>query len=198
MYTALFHPLSPDASGETVVSAEGCVTTVDSDGKTTIRIDEPILDERSAYPFGGKKEAPSSIDNDAESCVFVLSPALSEVLVYTGKDAASPPNTRPNPYRRALLQCLEVPHHMSDFRKLAVNTVDSALSLFDGRFLAETLLGNDVAHLIRKSDANGLPKCTSEVVSALCGSLVNGTPGAFGEYLSISLELFAMPMGNPL
>ena len=176
LYTALFHPLSPDASGETVISAEGCVTTVDENGKRDIRVDRPVSknsDEREAYPFGGQETASSAIDHEVESCVFVLSPALSEVLSFVGgKDGGSLSNMRPNPYRRALLQCLEVPHHMSDFRKLSVNTVDAALSTFDGEFLATTLLGR-----------NGLEhaKLMNEVIYPLSASLVNGKPGPFGK-----------------
>jgi len=177
MYTALFHPLSPDASGETVISAEGCVKTISKSGKKEIRIDLPSKagDEREAYPFGGEETASSAIDHDVESCVFVLSPALSEVLKNTGgKDGRSLSNIRPNPYRRALMQCLEVPYHMADFRKLSVNTVDSALSLFGGEFLAESLLGiNEPEH----------PKLLKEVIFPLAASLVNGKPGPFGKLL---------------
>jgi hypothetical protein len=182
LYTALFHPLSPDVSGETVISAEGSVTRVDSEGKKCIRIDEPIVkgaDERSTYPFGKKVEASSATDDDAECCVFVLSPALAEVLKYSSK-GKRPGKTRPNPYRRALLQCLEVPHHMSDFRKLSVMTVDAALSLFNGNFLDDTLLGNDLDGDAELDKETGLPRYTVDVVSALCESLVNGRNGPFG------------------
>ena len=182
LYTALFNPLAPNASGETVISAEGCVTTT-IDGKTTIRIDKPIAKksgERETYPFGGKEneKASSSFNPDVESCVFVLSPALAEVLQLSGGMNGSLANTRPNPYRRALLQCLEVPHHMSDFRKLAVHTFDAGISLFDGEFLVETLLGKDSASFGGDVES----KLMKEVVTSLCASLVNGKPGPFGEF----------------
>lgn len=182
LYTALFHPLSPAATGETVISAEGCVTGVDEQGNKGIRIDGPACkdgDERTSYPFGGKEQVSSAIDHDAESCVFVLSPALDAVLKLAPgtKDAASLSTTRPNPYRRAMLQMLEVPHHMSDFRKLSFNTLDSAVSLFDGDFLVDTLLGKGISD---RSNSDST-KYMNEVVSALCEGLVNGKPGPFGE-----------------
>lgn len=179
LYTALFHPLSPDASGETVISAEGCVTTIDDTGKKDIRIDKPLSkkdNERKVYPFGGQETVSSEIDHEAESCVFIFAPALSEVLSFVdSKESAPLSNTRPNPYRKALLQCLEVPHHMSDFRKLAVNTIDAALSLFDGQFVSNTLLG---------SDGPEHSNLMQEVIYPLSASLVNGKPGPFGEFNS--------------
>lgn len=188
LYTALFHPLSPDTSGETVINSEGSVTSVDDDNKKTIRLDDPSLkglDERLVYPFGGKVEASSAIDTEVESCVYVLAPALASVLKNPGQG-----KTRPNPYRRALLQCLEVPHHMADFRKLSVMTIDAALSLFNGHFLAETLLGNELAAEAEVDKEWGLPRYTVEVVSALCESLVNGRNGPFGTF--ILLFFFAL------
>lgn len=185
LYTALFHPLSPDASGETVISAEGCVTQVNGSGKRSIRVDEPHSkgsDERRSYPFGGKEQVFSDIDSDDESCVFVLSPALADVLLFGGntKNGLAPSNTRLNPYRRAILQCLEAPHHMSDFRKLSVNTVDAAISCFDGKFLGDTLFGKELAK--PGSSSYDRRNCMNEVVSALCEGLVNGKPGPFGTW----------------
>lgn len=182
LFCALFHPLSPDSSGETVISAEGCVTRLDENGNKVIRVDDPSSksnSERISYPFGGKEQAPSLIDHEAaENCVFVLSPALAEVLKVGGGDYQPPPtNTRKNPYRRAILQMLEVPHHMSDFRKLSFHTVDAAVSNFDGTFIVDTLLGRGV--LSSKAD---LADCLQEVVAALCEGLVNGVPGPFGTW----------------
>ena len=181
LYTALFHPLSPDSSGETVIGAEGCVTRVNDDGKKEIRVDSPLdkdEDERLSYPFGGKEQASFAIDHDAESCVFVLSPALAEVLKLTSgtKNQAHFSKLRPNPYRRAILQMLEVPHHMSDFRKLSFHAVDAAVSVFNGEFLAATLFGKDIGGSEVEST-----KYTKEVVDALCEGLVNGKPGPFGK-----------------
>lgn len=177
LYTALFHPLSPAAAGETVISAEGCVITIDENGKKDIRIDELFNkkgQEREAYPFGGQETESSQIDHNlAESCVFVLSPALAEVLSFTGGTDDTLSNTRANPYRKAILQLLEVPHHMSDLRKLSVCTVDAAISKFSGEFLASTLLGiNGTEHT----------KLMNEVVFPLSASLVNGKPGPFGTW----------------
>jgi hypothetical protein len=184
IYTALFHPLSPDASGETVISAEGCVTQVDENGNKVVRVDGSTYkdsDERTTYPFGGIEQASSAIDHHNESCVFVLSPALAEVLKCApGTVSTSPPaHTRKNPYRRALLQMLEVPHHMSDFRKLSFHTVDAAISVFDGKFLVDTLLGNVISE---PASTNYL----KEVVAALCEGLVNGVPGPFGKFVVLA------------
>lgn len=93
------------------------------------------------------------------------------------------------------LTFFKVPHHMSDFRKLSVMTVDAALSLFDGQFLTETLLGSDLADGAEVDKESGLLQYTAEVVAALCGSLLNGRNGPFGRSLCLVLvdifEFFA-------
>lgn len=193
LFTALFHSLSPDSTGETVVSAEGCVTTVNDNGTTAIRVDKETArscSERETYPFGGnanEKASPFIGRNAEERCVFVLAPSLSSLL-----EAGLAPvvNTRPNPYRRALFQFLEVPYHWSDFRRLTIGTVDAALSLFDGQFVAETLLGQDSTH------GTGDVTLLNEVVAPLCASLLNGRPGrsskgfcCIGSVMKIGLDV---------
>lgn len=159
LHTVLFHPLSPDSNSAPTVRSKLEVASVDRNGRNCIRLDEVnyprdelIPNERATYAFGttltNRRASSRSIDPDAEgekeACVFVLAPALAEVLEYRGQDMALVARARPNPYRRALLKCLTVPEDMSDIRELAVCTFDSVLSIFDGNFNATILYGTDL------------------------------------------------------
>jgi len=168
LYTSLFHPLSPDSSSvPTVRSTLEVATRVGVKGRMVIRLDEPTFNEnpipnhRDTYAFGttpgnrrlSKMKAPSlEALEGTEACVFVLAPALAEVLEFGGDDVALITRTRPNPYRRAILQCLNVPDEMSDVRKLSVCTFDAALTIFDGKFASDILFGVDL-----KSFADDMP-----------------------------------------
>jgi len=159
LHTVLFHPLSPDSNSAPTVRSKLEVASVDNNGRNCIRLDEVnfprdelIPNERTTYAFGttltnrraSSRRIDPDADGDAEACVFVLAPALAEVLEYRGQDMALIARARPNPYRRALLKCLTVPEDMSDVRELAVCTFDSALSIFDGNFNAAILFGMDL------------------------------------------------------
>jgi len=155
LFTAIFHPLSPDATGETIIRAKADVACIGPDGKTTIRID--TVDENSAidsendratYTFGivtgqketlGRRESPIN-----DTCVFVLSPALSEILQFSGQDGDIVARSRHNPYRKAIFQCLTLNKEVSDLQALAVMAVYSAVSVFNEKFLADLLFGLDI------------------------------------------------------
>ena len=159
LFTAVFHPLSPDATGETMIRAKADVACMGNDGKATLRIDR--VDEsgkmitgndRETYIFGtvtGRKEISGSFGGSQESdyndaCVFVLSPALSEILQFTGQDGGLVARSRHNPYRKAIFQCFTLNKEVSDLQDLAVMAVDSAISVFDEKFLADLLFGLDI------------------------------------------------------
>jgi hypothetical protein len=156
LFTAVFHPLSPDASGETMIRAKADVACMGPDGKATIRIDR--VDEngvmasesdRTTYIFGtitGRKEISGRRDSQPinDTCVFVLSPALSEILEFSGQDGGIVARSRHNPYRKAIFQCFTLNKEVSDLQALAVTAVHSAVSVFNEKFLADLLFGLDI------------------------------------------------------
>ena len=160
LFTVLFHPLAPDSSSAPTVRSKLEVAEIDSKGRKSIRLDgayplgEPVPNERTTYDFGtdpaNRRRARSSdgtaqIGGDnTEACIFVLAPALAEILEFRGDDISLIARTRPNPYRQAFLKCLSVPDDMSDIREIAICTFDSALSSFQGDFGATVLFGTDL------------------------------------------------------
>ena len=159
LFTSVFHPLSPDASCETMIRAKADVACMGKNGKATLRIDRVdengkmiIGGDRETYLFGtitGRKEVSGrhseSEKNDLNNaCVFVLSPALSEILQFSGQDGGLVAKSRHNPYRKAIFQCFTINKEVSDLQDLAVMAVDSAISVFDEKFLADLLFGLDI------------------------------------------------------
>eukprot|EP00535_Pseudo-nitzschia_heimii_P004499 CAMPEP_0197174636 /NCGR_PEP_ID=MMETSP1423-20130617/1064_1 /TAXON_ID=476441 /ORGANISM="Pseudo-nitzschia heimii, Strain UNC1101" /LENGTH=1412 /DNA_ID=CAMNT_0042623579 /DNA_START=113 /DNA_END=4348 /DNA_ORIENTATION=- len=159
LFTSVFHPLSPTTSGETMIRAKADVACMGKNGKATLRIDRVdergkliIDDDRETYVFGtvtGRKEISGrnseSGKNDLnDACVFVLSPALSEILQFSGQDGGLVAKSRHNPYRKAIFQCFKLNKEVSDLQDLAVMAVDSAVSVFDEKFLADLLFGLDI------------------------------------------------------
>lgn len=158
LFTAVFHPLSPDAAGETMIRAKADVACIGPDGKATLRIDR--VDEngivkcdtdRSTYIFGtvtGRKEISGQRDRESnsETCVFVLAPALSEILEFKGDDGRIVARSRHNPYRKAIFQCFTLSKEISDLQALSVIAVDSAVSVpvFDEKYVADILFGLDL------------------------------------------------------
>lgn len=156
LFTAVLHPLSPGSTGETTIRASADVACKSSDGKLDIRID-PIDEngkvvlptDRSTYSFGkatGQKyrsNYPGVADDDS-TCVFVLAPALAEILEFKGDDGALIARTRHNPYRTAIFKCFALSSQLSDLKNVSALAVDSMVSPFDEKFLAEILFGLDL------------------------------------------------------
>jgi hypothetical protein len=155
LFTAVFHPLSPDASGDTMIRAKADVACMGVDGQAAIRID-PVNEnngkvicetDRSTYAFGtvtgSKSNAVASNDNMDDSCVFVLTPALMEILEFKGEDGGIITRSRHNPYRKAVFECFTLSKEVSDLAALAAIAVDTAVSVFDEKFLVDILLGLD-------------------------------------------------------
>lgn len=161
LFTVLFHPLSPDSSSAPTVRSKLEVAEIDSKGRKSIRLDvsyplgEPVPNERTTYDFGTDPAnrrrsrsldgpTPTTTGGENEACIFVLAPALAEILEFRGNDISLIARTRPNPYRQAFLKCLSVPDDMSDIREVAICTLDSALSSFQGDFGSTILFGLDL------------------------------------------------------
>jgi hypothetical protein len=163
LFTVLFHPLSPDSTSAPTVRSKLEVASADAKGRPSIRLDvvrpieKPSSNDRTTYDFGtdpaNRRRARSSsvfpVGGDHEACIFVLAPALAEVLEFRGEDLSLIARTRPNPYRRAVLKCLTVPDDMSDVRELAVCMFDAALLSFHGNFGSAILFGVDLKTLRR-------------------------------------------------
>lgn len=157
LLAALFHPLSPDATAETVIQARPDVACAGPNGSLTVRIDEAVPDptkligdeKRYSYLFGEVTGQRSRMldsrfqpAREDDICVFVLSPALAYVLEGKADNISTIVKTRRNPYRRSILRCLMgdgVSLHMKD---LALLTFDAATQKFDGKFLADLMFGS--------------------------------------------------------
>lgn len=157
LFTALFHPLSPDTTGETMIRAMADVACFSSNGEVAIRVDGTekktlgrAATDRATYVFGtvtGKKCRSGSSEysgDEGETCVFVLSPALAEVLEFRGDDAMVVARTRANPYRKAIFKCLTLCSQLSDLRPLSVLAVDAAVSVVDERLVSDIMFGLDL------------------------------------------------------
>jgi hypothetical protein len=161
LYTALLHPLSPDSASWPTLRSKLEVATVGENGQQCIRLDKQALcdDERSTYAFGttpgNRRVSRAKVDislvvDGGEACVFVLTPALAEVLEYDGNDPAFITRTRPNPYRHALVSFLKYP---LDVRELAVYVFDAAVTALEDKFLtSEIMFGTDL-----KTFADNIP-----------------------------------------
>lgn len=155
IYTALVHPLSPDSSGVPTLRSK-LVVAARRNGRQSVRLDifvPNISGDRTTYDFGtspgNRRELRAKVDlsmveDGGEACVFVLAPALAEVLEFDGSDMSLIARTRPNAYRAALLRCLNVPAELSDVRDLAICVLDAALTACDSRFAADVLFGTDM------------------------------------------------------
>lgn len=156
LLTALFHPLSPDASAETVIQARPDVACkTGPNGTLNVRVDEVVPDpsrligdeRRFSYSFGEVTGQRSRMDDSRQParediCVFVLSPALAYVLEGKAGKFTTIVKTRRNPYRRSILHCLMgdgVSRHM---KEMSLLTVDAAASKFDGKFLGNLIFGS--------------------------------------------------------
>jgi hypothetical protein len=160
LFTALLHPLSPDTTGVPTLRTSLEVSTATPHGRSAIRLDannSTMNDVRSTYDFGATpgnrrqsklhSQFSAARDGDVEACVFVLSPALAEVLEFSGDDISLIARTRPNPYRRAILEILEGPPSISSIRSLAVVAINAAAKRLDACLLSDIAFGRDLKAL---------------------------------------------------
>eukprot|EP00538_Stauroneis_constricta_P012825 CAMPEP_0119551252 /NCGR_PEP_ID=MMETSP1352-20130426/4548_1 /TAXON_ID=265584 /ORGANISM="Stauroneis constricta, Strain CCMP1120" /LENGTH=1377 /DNA_ID=CAMNT_0007597273 /DNA_START=1 /DNA_END=4130 /DNA_ORIENTATION=- len=163
LFCALFHPFSPDASGETMIRTKADVACVDARGKKSIRVDpivpntigssgRPSSLKQPTYLFGtatGQKvysstrsaKAKTKTETGDNVCTFVLAPALAEVLGSSGDDLAIIARSRQNPYRRAIFRCCTLSHELSDLKPLSILAIDAAVSALDEAFVVDMLQG---------------------------------------------------------
>jgi hypothetical protein len=156
LLTALLNPLAPDANSETIIQARPDVACAGPDGKLYVRVDElvpdPSLligDERQySYSFGEVTGQRSRMNDTSQSscgediCVFVLSPALAHLLEGKAGHLSTIVKTRPNPYRRSVLQCLVGSEVSLQMRELSMLTIDAAVAKFEGKFLGDLMFGS--------------------------------------------------------
>ena len=166
LFVALLHPLSPDSTSQTMIRAKADVACIGQDGNVTLRVDQlddngqiANLSDRSTYVFGavtGKRcsVGQANTAGNSDTCVFVLSPSLREILEYRGEkeNVALIARTRHNPYRKAIFNSLCLSRAISDLPALAVLALDSAVSVLSEDFVADILLGLDL-----KKFANDMP-----------------------------------------
>jgi len=121
------------------------------DDKICIKIDS-LLSLSEDYNFGScNKEGSDPINEGRDVCVFLLSPALANILRYD--EGGGRTLTRENPYRRIILDCIAGNDGMR-LQQLSVLAVDAAISaLSDGA--SDILFGTSFKHkeLGNKADA---------------------------------------------
>lgn len=152
LFTVLMHPLSPDPNP--AVSCKLEIAMIDLKGAPVIRLDHNFASQSNnniTYGFGRAKDQTPASDieiedekDNAEACIFVLAPALAEILERSDLDEITMSSYRPNPYRNALLKCLQAPDDMSDIRELAACSFDTVVSVFDETFIARIMYGCNV------------------------------------------------------
>lgn len=156
LLTALFHPLAPDASAETVIQARPDVACTGPHGTLSVRVDEVVPDpsrlisdeRRFSYSFGEVTGQRSRMNDsrqpspEEEICVFVLSPALAYVLEGKTGQFSTIVKTRHNPYRRCILRCMMGDGVSQHVKELSLLTVDAAASKFDAKFIGDLIFGS--------------------------------------------------------
>jgi len=207
LLTALLHPLSPEASGGLVIicppqitlpveAEEGKVDAASDDVQIEIRMEEnqTRLSKRNesfqqivpVYNFGTKPESVSGVKEEKESnnddatntCIFILAPALVDMLRnhtglaisdktsnFTGGNSSS---TRPNPYRNILISAIKGSEEMVSLQSLAVAAVQSALLSVDKSVFKRILFASK-----QIDESSDIDECVVETVRSLCQSVVN-------------------------
>ena len=189
--TALFHPLAPVSEGGLIVKAKPeAVSRNNSTGQVCVRADS---DASNFYAFGkdsgddneddGKSDTQG--DND-QKCVFVLAPALSNVFQSTVDPLHGAPDTKENPYRRAILACLGGTDGMSALQTLAFFTTDAAFSTIDQTFTSKIILGAGI-----KSPTTFVGNYVLETISALCIGIMTATLSSSHEIWNLEFNPFA-------
>lgn len=154
LWVALFHPLSPDATSVPTIRAQLQVEAINGTGKPCLRLDSPLtltLDSIDTYPFGSRVTTTVPFDTTTtdEACVFVLAPALQQVLAFRGQNLALIAKTKPNPYRQAWLTCLQpsTSQFSLTLRHLAIGLLDAAVQALPVSLVTPVLLGTDLNQL---------------------------------------------------
>ncbi|KAL7426986.1 hypothetical protein ACHAXM_000700 [Skeletonema potamos] len=207
LLTALLHPLSPQASGGLVIICppqitlpvevkEGGDSVSSNDLPLEIRMEENQirLSKRNeefqrivpVYSFGTQPKSTSEVreekegnnDDSTNTCIFILAPALVDMLRnHTGlvvsdkrTDSTSEESTptRPNPYRSVLISAINGLEEMVSLQSLAVTALQSALLSVEKSIFKRILFASKQLH--ENSDAETY---VTETVRSLCRSVVN-------------------------
>ncbi len=189
--TALFHPLAPVSEGGLIVKAKPeVVSRSSSTGQVCVRADS---DASNFYAFGqdsgGDSEddgKPDTQGDNDQTCVFVLAPALSNVFQSTVDPSHCAPDTKENPYRRAMLACLGGTDGMAALQTLAFFITDAAFSTIDQRFTSKIILGAGI-----KSPTTFVGNYVLETISALCIGVMTATLSSSHEIWNLEFNPFA-------
>mmetsp|Transcript_28707 Transcript_28707/g.83197 ORF Transcript_28707/g.83197 Transcript_28707/m.83197 type:complete len:1473 (-) Transcript_28707:109-4527(-) len=189
LLTALFHPLAPVSEGGLIVKAKPEVLSRSSStSQVGVRADSDASD---FYAFGKNPGHHNEDDNKSQgdgdqTCVFVLAPALSNVFQSTVDPSHCAPETKENPYRRAMLACLGGTDGMSALQALAFFTTDAAFSTMDQRFTSKIILGAGI-----KSPTTFVGNYVLETISSLCVGVMTATLSSSHEIWNLEFNPFA-------
>jgi len=196
LLTALFHPLAPVSEGGLIVRAKPAVASRSSStNQVCVRADSNVTD---FYVFGqdsestGKSDSEdgesdtSTSDDRCQTCVFVLAPALSSVFRSTVDSSHTAPDTKDNPYRRAMLACLGGTDGMSALQQLAFFTTDAALSSIDQRLTSKVILGAGI-----KSPQTFVGNYVLESISSLCTGVMTAALSPSHDLWNLEFNPFA-------
>ena len=198
LLTALFHPLAPVSEGGVIVKAKPAVVSRrrGSANQVCVRSDCDTID---FYAYGqdspgtqsdydddkSRTETPHQGDRD-QTCVFVLAPALSNVFQSTVDPCNCTPDTKDNPYRRAMLACLGGTDGMSALQQLAFFTTDAAFFTIDQRLTSKIILGAGI-----KSPTTFVGNYVLETISSLCIGVMTATLSPSHDLWNLEFNPFA-------
>lgn len=207
LLTALLHPLSPQASGGLVIICPPQITVpvdandergavahgnvpleirMEKNQSRLSKLDEEFQQIVPVYNFGttskssseDKEDKESKNDDASNTCIFILAPALVDMLRnHTGLSTSvkmsnsttgeSTP-TRPNPYRNILISAIEGSEEMVSLQSLAVAAIQSALLSVETPVFRRILFASK--QINENGDNDG---CVVETMRVLCQSVVN-------------------------
>ena len=194
LLTALLHPQSPEATGGAVISIPPQVTLPSSNEKDfqlEMRMEEnqarqSIESEEfqqhvNVYNFGTESGVANDFEVDSEaSCVFILAPALVDMLrKHTSLSASlkdmqmseSTLATRANPYRSILLSSIAGSDEMASLQLLATAALFEAVSSVDNIIVQKIMFPSvgavDLRELRLQNDVR------RETIKCLCQGIVN-------------------------
>jgi len=200
LLTALLHPQSPEASGGVVITTPPQVTlparskTGDS-GTSKFQLEvrsernqerqskdsEDFQQHVNVYTFGTEPGVAKDDDVDSgSSCVFILAPALVDMLRNNTSLAdgikdmqITHPNTRPNPYRAILMSSISGSDDMVSLQSLATAALHAAVSLVDGSIVQKIMFPGSTGHLTSNTLDPSNDDVVKETLRCLCKGIVN-------------------------
>ena len=199
LLTALLHPQSPEASGGVVITTPPQVTLPRSktgeSGNSKFQLEvrsernqarqskdsEGFQQHVNVYTFGTEPGVAKDDDVDSgSSCVFILAPALVDMLRNNTSLAdgikdmqITHPNTRPNPYRAILMSSISGSDDMVSLQSLATAALHAAVSLVDGSIVQNIMFPGSTGHLTSNNLDHSNDGVVRETLRCLCKGIVN-------------------------